>query len=126
MAVLLNHTIVPARDKHESARFLSRVLGVAEPKTFAHFVVVQLDNGVSLDFDDADEIDTRHFAFLVDEDEFDEIFDRVKNENVRYYADPGHRMAGEINTRDGGRGFYFDDPDGHNLEILTRPYGSRP
>lgn len=124
MAVQLNHTIVASRDKTASAQFLSRVLGLADPVPFAHFMTVELANGVSLDYDDAVDIRPQHYAFLVDDADFDPIFARVQVENVPYFADPGHRRPGHINTRDGGRGFYFSDPNGHNLEVLTRPYGS--
>ncbi len=124
MVARLDHTIVRSRDKHLSAEFLARILGLGPPGTFGHFVTVETGNGVSLDFDDAEEIRPQHYAFLVDDEEFDPIFERVKAENVAYFADPGHRRRGEINTRDNGRGFYFRDPDGHNLEVLTRRYGS--
>jgi catechol 2,3-dioxygenase-like lactoylglutathione lyase family enzyme len=124
MPVQLNHTIVPSRDKRKSAAFLVQVLGLPEPVPFAHFMTVELANGVSLDYDDAEVVRSQHYAFLVTEDEFDGIFERVRALGIPYWADPGHRRPGEINTRDRGRGFYFSDPDGHNLEVLTRPYGS--
>jgi catechol 2,3-dioxygenase-like lactoylglutathione lyase family enzyme len=125
MAVALNHHIVPARDKRASARFLSEILGVAEPQPFGPFVGVEVDNGVTLDFIDASEpIESRHYAFLVSEADFDAIFGRIKDRRIDHWADPGATRPGEINHRDGGRGVYFVDPDGHYLEILTRPYGS--
>lgn len=124
MAVALNHTIVASRDKRHSAEFLCRILGVEGPKPFAHFLTVELANGVSLDFDNAETVRPQHYAFLVDESDFDAIRARITAEHLAYYADPGHRRQGEINTRDEGRGLYFDDPNGHHLEILTRPYGS--
>lgn len=124
MAIRLDHTIVASRDKHASAAFLARVLGVGPPQTFGHFVTVETGNGVSLDYDDATDVRPQHYAFLVDDADFEPIFERVQGEAIEYFADPGHRRRGEINTRDNGRGFYFSDPDGHNLEVLTRPYGS--
>ncbi|HEX5511753.1 MAG TPA: VOC family protein [Actinomycetales bacterium] len=125
MPVQLNHTIVRSRDKHESARFLAEVLGLPDPMPFARFLVVQADNGVSLDFADADEpITPQHYAFLVGEEEFDSIFHRIRERRLQYWADPGRTRAGEINTHDGGRGVYWQDPSGHLLEIITRPYGS--
>lgn len=127
MPVELNHTIVAARDKRVSAAFLAEILGLAEAKPYGPFLVVAVDNGVSLDFADWDgdgEITRQHYAFLVSEPEFDEIFGRIRARNLDYWADPHHDVPGEINTRDGGRGCYFDDPDRHVLEILTRPYGS--
>lgn len=125
MAVQLNHTIVAARDKQASATFLAELLGLAAPKPFGPFLIVETANGVSLDYiETTDDITNQHYAFLVSEDEFDEIFGRIKQWRLTYWADPFHREQGRINTNDGGRGVYFDDPEGHNLEILTRPYGS--
>ena len=125
MAVQLNHTVVSARDKQVSADFLAEILGLSTPAPFGPFVMVQTDNEVTLDFvDSAGEIVPQHYAFLVSDGEFEEIFGRIREREISYWADPYHREPGEINTRDGGRGLYFDDPDGHNLEILTRPYGS--
>jgi catechol 2,3-dioxygenase-like lactoylglutathione lyase family enzyme len=125
MAVQLNHTIVPVRDKRESATFLAEILGLRKPTPFGRFLVVQVDNDVSLDFADGhDEIKPQHYAFLVSETEFDEIFGRIRARGLTHWADPGRRRPGEINTNDGGRGVYWEDPSGHFLEIITRPYGS--
>jgi catechol 2,3-dioxygenase-like lactoylglutathione lyase family enzyme len=125
MTVHLNHTIVAARDKKISAAFLAEILGLAEPEPFGHFLVVGTANGVSLDFADTDEqIRPQHYAFLISEREFDETFARIRSRGIPFWADPGRRRAGEINRNDGGRGVYFEDPSGHFLEILTRPYGS--
>lgn len=125
MAVQLNHTIVWARDPAASARFLSEIMGLPAPSRFGHFQVVGTDNEVSLDFSATSrEIAPQHYAFLITEEEFDEIFARVVERDLEYWADPGRRRAGEINRGDGGRGVYFEDPDGHLLEIITRPYGS--
>lgn len=124
MAVELNHTIVASRDKASSATFLADLLGLPAPTRFGPFEVVQVSNGVSLDFMDADEVHPQHYAFLLTEAEFDEVFGRIKERNLDYWADPMHHQPNEINTRDGGRGVYFDSPEGHYLEILTRPYGS--
>ena len=125
MPIQLNHTIVRARDKQESAAFLTDILGLPPPTTYGPFLVVQVDNEVSLDF--ADELGTvhpQHYAFLVDESDFDEIFGRIKERGLTYWADPFRRRPGEFNTNDGGRGVYWEDPNGHMLEIITRPYGS--
>ena len=125
MSVQLNHTIVACRDQQRSAAFLSEILGLPPATRFGHFLVVQADNGVSLDFSEtSEEIKAQHYAFLVGEEEFDASFGRIREQDVAYWADPVQRRRGEINTRDGGRGLYFEDPDGHMLEILTRPYGS--
>lgn len=120
MGAELDHTIVAATDKRRSAEFLCRVLGLGPPVAAAHFLVVELANGVSLDFDDADEVAPQHYAFLVADEEFEPVLRRVRAEGVSTFADPGHGVPG-TNRRDGGRGFYFPDPDGHNLEVLTRP-----
>lgn len=125
MSVQLNHTIVPARDPQASAAYLAQLLGRAAPKRFGPFYAVDMDNGVTLDFMRAGgEVRSHHYAFLVSEPEFDEIFGRIRERGCRYWADPGQQRPGEINRRDGGRGVYWEDPDGHFLEILTRPYGS--
>jgi catechol 2,3-dioxygenase-like lactoylglutathione lyase family enzyme len=121
----LNHTIVRVNDKHESATFLTGILGLDPPVPYGPFLVVELDNGASLDFaDDHGEPIPQHYAFLVDEAEFDEIFARIQDRGLPFWADPSHRRPGEINHNDGGRGVYWDDPSGHALEIITRPYGS--
>jgi len=125
MSVQLNHTIVPARDPEVSAAFLSEMLGLPAPVRFGPFLGVELDNGVTLDFlRDDGEIVIQHYAFLVSEEKFDEIFGRIEARGLTYWADPGQRQPGTINHGDGGRGVYWDDPSGHRLEILTRPYGS--
>jgi catechol 2,3-dioxygenase-like lactoylglutathione lyase family enzyme len=125
MTVQLNHTIIPARDKKESATFLSEILGLPEPFAFGPFMAVKVDS-LTLDYVDAGdgEIESRHYAFLVSEEDFDQIFGRITDRKIPYWADPHRDTPQEINTRDGGRGCYFPDPDGHWLEILTRPYGS--
>jgi hypothetical protein len=125
MTVELNHTIVAAHDKHTSARFLADLLDLEVAPQYGPFVPVRIPNGVTLDYADATgSINPQHYAFLVSEDDFDAIFARVREADLSYWADPYHRRSGQINHNDGGRGVYFDDPNGHNLEILTRPYGS--
>ena len=125
MTVRLNHTIIWCRDQKRSAQFLSEILGRPAPVRFGPFLVVEVDNGVSLDFHDTDEdVAPQHYAFLIDEDDFDGVFARLRERGLDYWADPPRRRRGEINHNDGGRGVYFPDPDGHLLEIITRPYGS--
>ena len=125
MTIKLNHTIVSARDKRASAAFLAEILGLPAPVPFGPFLGVQAENDVTLDFVDAKgSITAQHYAFLISENEFDEIFARIQERKVAYWADPMQREPDRINTRDGGRGVYFEDPNGHLLEILTRPYGS--
>jgi catechol 2,3-dioxygenase-like lactoylglutathione lyase family enzyme len=123
--VQLNHTIVWARDARGSAEFLAELLGLPAPITFYRFEVVTLANGVSLDFmNRAEPIDGQHYAFLVDDEEFDRGIAFVARKGLTFWADPGQRQAGEINRNDGGRGVYFENPDGHLLELITKPYGS--
>ena len=125
MSVSLNHTIVWCRDRKRSAGFLAEILGRPKPTRFGPFLVVELDNGVSLDFyETGEEIAVQHYAFLIGEDDFDRVFARIEERGIGYWADPGQERAGEINRNDGGRGVYFEDPDGHLLEVITRPYGS--
>ncbi len=125
MTVQLNHTIVSCRDQQQSATFLAKLLGLAEPVRFGPFLVVEAANGVSLDYLDVNgEIAPRHYAFLISEEEFDQSFGRIRERQLEYWADPGLTLPGQINHNDGGRGIYFRDPDGHLLEIITRPYGS--
>ncbi len=126
MAIQLNHTIVHALDPVMSAKFLAEMLGLPEPKRFGPFMGVELHNGVTLDFIRAqpDELIVEHYAFLVSEAEFDQIFARIGARRLPYWADPAHSRPGEINRNDGGRGVYWNDPNGHYLEIITRPYGS--
>ncbi|MGV3759097.1 MAG: VOC family protein [Actinomycetota bacterium] len=127
MAVQLNHHIVHARDPQASATFLTELLGLPAPTRFSHFTVVTTANGVSLDYtqtDDPTYLVPNHYAFLVSDDEFDEIFERIQARGLTWWADPGRQQEGRINHHDGGRGVYWEDPDGHLLEIITRPYGS--
>ena len=125
MSVQLNHTIVSCRDQQRSASFLSEILGLPPASRFGRFLVVEADNGVSLDFaETSGQITAQHYAFLVGEEEFDAAFARIRGRDVPYWADPGRTRPAAISNRDGGRGLYFEDPDGHLLEILTRPYGS--
>lgn len=124
MAIRLNHTIVWCRDQRRSAEFLAGILGRPPARRFGPFLVVEVDNGVSLDFHETgDEIAPQHYAFLIDETDFDAIHGRIVDQGIDHWADPSCTTAG-INRHDGGRGTYFPDPDGHLLEVITRPYGS--
>jgi catechol 2,3-dioxygenase-like lactoylglutathione lyase family enzyme len=127
MSVQLNHTIVSCRDQQRSAAFVTGILGLSPATRFGHFLVVQADNDVSLDYaETSGPITPQHYAFLVSEAEFDAAFERLLDQEVPYWADPARTQRQALNRRDGGRGLYFEDPDGHLLEILTRPYGSGP
>jgi catechol 2,3-dioxygenase-like lactoylglutathione lyase family enzyme len=124
MAVRLNHTIVAAHGKDAAALFLTEILGLQVPVVLGPFAVVHVGD-TSLDFIETDgDIVSQHYAFLVSETEFDEIFARIRERRLPYWADPSQQQRGQINGWDDGRGVYFEDPNGHLLEILTRPYGS--
>jgi len=124
MTVKLNHTIVHARDKRASADFYASVFGFGKPKPFGPFLDVETGNEVTLAILETGEgFEPQHYAFLVSEAEFDQIFGRVQARGLDYWADPARSRKGEVNTHFGGRGVYFQDPGGHLLEIITRPYG---
>ena len=125
MSAELNHTIVWCRNQEKSAQFLADMLGRPAPTRFGPFHVVALDNGVSLDFRSAESrVVPQHYAFLISEADFDAVLGRIHERRLEHFADPGRTRPGEINRNDGGRGVYFPDPDGHFLEVITRPYGS--
>lgn len=126
MAVELNHTIVPAHDPKASAQFLADILGLPVDPPLAHFTPVTLANGVSLDFDHADDVHQNHYAFQVSDEEFDAAFGRIRDAGITYYADPQCRQEGQTYaSKNGRRGTYFRDPDGHLMEILT-PISQEP
>ncbi len=121
MSITLNHTIVFSRDKAIATVFLTDILGLPEAIPFGPFLMVELENKVTLDFFDSDrEIVPQHYAFLVTENEFEIILSRIRKRGISYWADPFHQLAGEINADGQDRGIYFEDPSGHNLEILTK------
>ncbi|MCI3932737.1 VOC family protein [Streptomyces sp. AN091965] len=126
MSIALNHTIVQAEDTKASAQFLADILGLQVGPQYGPFIPVEIPNGVTLDYyeGDGEPFVPQHYAFMVSETEFDEIFGRIKERGLTYWADPHHTRENAINTNDGGRGLYWDDPNGHKLEIITRPYGS--
>ncbi|GAB2761634.1 VOC family protein [Streptomyces bullii] len=125
--VRLDHTVVHATDRRLSAEFLAAILGLEVGAPFGPFLPVDLGNGVTLDFyEKRDEpIQPQHYAFLVPDDRFDTMIARLEAVGTTFYADPRHTEPGRVNGLFGGRGAYFDDPDGHNMEIMTRPY-ARP
>ena len=127
MSIQLNHTIVWCRDKRKSAGFLSDLFGLPEPTPFMHALVVKLDNDVLLDFIEKEgEVSSQHYAFLIGEQEFDEILSRIRNQELPYWADSDRAIPSQINHLFGGRGLYFEDPDGHFLEVMTKPFFDPP
>ena len=125
MGIKLNHTIVHSRDARAAADFFVGLFGLPAAVPFGPFLGVQVENEVTLDFLDAGEMEVQmqHYAFLVGDAEFDAIFGRIKQKKLKYWADPGRSQEGRINHHFGGRGVYFQDPSGHLMEIITRPYG---
>jgi catechol 2,3-dioxygenase-like lactoylglutathione lyase family enzyme len=119
MGIVLDHTIVPARDKELSARFLARILGLHYEGPASHFAPVRINDTLTLDYDNESEFESHHYAFKVDEAAFDDIFSRVRDERIPYGSGPRSLDDMTINHRHGGRGFYFRDPNGHVLEVLT-------
>ncbi len=120
MAITLNHTIVPARDKVASAEFFARIFGLKYEGPMGHFAPVRVNETLSLDFDERGDFESHHYAFHVSEDEFDDIFGRIKEAGLEYGSGPQSKTDMQINSRRGGRGVYFSDPNGHSLELLTR------
>jgi catechol 2,3-dioxygenase-like lactoylglutathione lyase family enzyme len=120
MSVQLNHTIVAARDKRSAATFLAEIIGVPVSRDNGPFVPIELENGVTLDYQDRSEVEPQHYAFLVDDETFDRALAKLQRDGTTIWADPFHHEPGEINTWNGGRGFYFEDPSGHNMELLTK------
>jgi catechol 2,3-dioxygenase-like lactoylglutathione lyase family enzyme len=119
MGIVLDHTIVPARDKEESARFFARILGLRYDGTVSHFAPVRVNETLTLDFDTDTDFDRHHYAFKVSEEEFDGIFERIQGEGIPYGSGPFSSEDMKINHHNDGRGFYFRDPSGHLLEVLT-------
>lgn len=125
MSAALNHTIVAAHDQQATAEYFATILGLQIGAPYGPFMPVETSNDVTLDIlATTEQIAPQHYAFLVSETDFDAIFARIQQAGIPHYADPAHTEPDQINYNDGGRGTYFDDPNGHNLEILTRPYGS--
>jgi catechol 2,3-dioxygenase-like lactoylglutathione lyase family enzyme len=120
MTLELDHTIVPARDKEASARFFARIFGLAYGGPIPPFAPVRVNDRLTLDFLDDDDFRSHHYAFKVSDEEFDAIFGRVQAEGIRYGSGPYSLDNMQINHRNGGRGVYFKDIDGHILEILTK------
>jgi catechol 2,3-dioxygenase-like lactoylglutathione lyase family enzyme len=121
MPIALDHTIVPAHDKEASARWFAKLFGLEYKGAWGHFAPVKINDTLSMDFDNRENFDSHHYAFIVSDPEFDEIFERVTGEGIPYGSGPrGDDM--QINHLHHGRGFYFTDPNGHRLEVITHTY----
>ena len=121
MAIVLDHTIVPARDKETSARFFAEIMGLTYDGPHGHFAPVHVNDSLTFDFDTRDRFESHHYAFYISDEEFDAILARVKAAGRKFGSGPRSHEDGQINTRRGGRGFYFADLDGHLLEVMTTP-----
>ena len=119
MTIVLDHTIVPSRDKETAAQFFARLFGLRYDGPASHFAPVRVNGSLTLDFDNRDDFEPHHYAFKVSDVEFDAIFGRILEDGVVHGSGPRTAEDMQINHRGGGRGVYFRDPDGHLLEILT-------
>ncbi len=123
MTIELNHLIVPSHDKEESARFYERIFGFTYEGPMGHFAPIKIPNqSLTLDFDNREGFQSAHYAFKVSEAEFDEIFGRIVDGGLTYGSEPWTRDDMKLNHWNGGRGVYFQDPNGHILELLTSYY----
>jgi catechol 2,3-dioxygenase-like lactoylglutathione lyase family enzyme len=121
MTITLNHTIVPARNKEAAARFFAEIFGLEFEPSAGHFAPVRVNDALTLLFDDAKSFESHHYAFHVNDAEFDAILRRVQEAGLTYGSAPWKLDDGELNDWNGGRGVYFKDPDGHVLELMTVP-----
>ena len=122
MPIFLDHTIVPAHDKEASARFFADIMGLEYKGPWGHFAPVKVNDTLSMDFDDRENFQSSHYAFLVSDPEFDSILKRVQDQGVRYGSGPRSQEDMEINHLYQGRGFYFHDANGHSWEVITHTY----
>jgi catechol 2,3-dioxygenase-like lactoylglutathione lyase family enzyme len=122
MPLTLDHTIVPSHDKVAAAKFISRILGLEYEEPFGHFQPVKAGNGLSLDFDNRDEFERHHYAFLATDQEFDSILKRIQDDDLTYGSEPFDYKNKQINHKHHGRGVYFPDSDGHIWEVITHTY----
>jgi catechol 2,3-dioxygenase-like lactoylglutathione lyase family enzyme len=119
MPIVLDHTIVPAKDKLASAKFFAEIFGLNVKPGDGYFAQVQVNDSLTFDFSDETEPQSHHYAFHISDAEFDAIYQRVKSKELPYGSGPYNHTDGKIYTRRGGRGFYFEDPNGHLLEVMT-------
>jgi catechol 2,3-dioxygenase-like lactoylglutathione lyase family enzyme len=128
MALHLDHLTVPCRDKAASARLLAELLGVPWAEAgIGPFAPVYVSDGLTLDFDETDEpYPIQHYCFRVGEKEFDAILGRIRAAGIAYKSNPHGPVDREVNTQHGGRIVYWNEPDGHQWEILTVSYARQP
>ncbi|WP_439587870.1 VOC family protein [Hydrogenophaga sp.] len=128
MTIELDHTIVPSRTPVESARQLAELLGVPwATSSLGPFSPVFVNGGLTLDFMGTDEdFPVYHFCFRVSEAEFDTILDRLKAAEIAYRSSVRGPQDRRIGTDFGGRMVYWNEPDGHQWEMLTVSYARKP
>ena len=122
MALQLDHTIVPAHDKEESARFIARLFGLEYNGPWGHFAPVKINDTLILDFDNHTNFESHHYALIASDEEFDAILNRVREQGIAYGSGPYAQEDGKINHLHQGRGFYFQDANAHIWEIITHTY----
>ena len=127
MSVELDHVIVSARDQRTSAKRLAELLGVRWAERGAGpFSPVYVNDGLTLDFiDDDTQFPIQHFCFRVSEREFDAILARLKAAGIKYRSSVRGPEDMRISTDYGGRMVYWNEPDGHQWEMLTVSYARR-
>ena len=119
MPIVLDHTIVPAKDKLAAAQFFAEIFGLNVKPGDGYFAQVQVNDNLTFDFADETEPQSHHYAFHISDAEFDVIYQRVKSKGLPYGSGPYNHTDSKIYARRGGRGFYFEDPNGHLLEVMT-------
>lgn len=124
MTIHLDHLLVPSRDKVASAKLLAGLLGVPwAPTGVGPFAPVYVSDSLTIDFDEwADPLPRIHYCFRVDEDEFKRILDRIKSAEIPYRSDVRGPVDFQVNTQHGGSIVYWNEPDGHQWELLTVSY----
>lgn len=119
--IVLDHHIVPSRERDRSARWLSEILGLPAPRRNGPFAAIEL-GATSLFFAGWDEeVPSQHYAFAVDTDEFDRLVDRLLDAGIEHWAEHDGSGRATVRRDHDGNGVYFRSPDGHLLEVLTHP-----
>lgn len=127
MTIELDHAIVPARRQRASAQRLAELLGVPwSATTIGPFSAVYVNDGLTLDFQDTDEaFPIYHFCFRVSDAEFDAILGRLVAAGIDYRSSVRGPVDHEVSTLLGGRSIYWNEPEGHQWEMLTVSYARR-
>jgi hypothetical protein len=128
MTIELDHFIVSAKDQVAAAKKLAELLDVPWSATsIGPFSPVYLNGGLTLDFINSSEpFPIEHFCFRVSDAEFDAIFARIQAAGIPYRSDVHGPVNMKINTMFGGRMIYWNEPEGHQWEMLTSSYARQP